>query len=95
MECERVAEALDVDRIAEHAAHVRERELAVRIHERAAHALGERPQQKKSERAVSYRVPASAMGPLGNMNIGKSPRQRFELVMAAAESTLYTVMEKK
>ena len=51
--------------------------------------------KKKSERSVSYRVPVSAMAPLGNMNIGKSPRQRFELVMAAAETTLYTVTEKK
>lgn len=49
--------------------------------------------KKKSSKAVVYRIPASAQAPLGNMNIGKSARERFELVMAAPVESLYTVTE--
>lgn len=51
--------------------------------------------KKKSEKAIVYRVPASAQAPLGNMNIGKSPAERFALVMAAPEALLYSWTEKK
>jgi FmdE, Molybdenum formylmethanofuran dehydrogenase operon len=51
--------------------------------------------KKKSDKAVTYRIPASAQAPLGNMNIGKSPAERFALVMNAPESSLYNISEKK
>ncbi len=51
--------------------------------------------KKKSDKAVTYRIPASAQAPLGNMNIGKSAAERFALVMNAPESSLYNISEKK
>jgi FmdE, Molybdenum formylmethanofuran dehydrogenase operon len=51
--------------------------------------------KKKSDKAITYRIPASAQAPLGNMNIGKSPAERFALVMNAPESSLYNISEKK
>lgn len=51
--------------------------------------------KKKSEKAVTYRIPAAAQAALGNMNIGKTPAERFALVMSAPEATLYSITEKK
>jgi hypothetical protein len=51
--------------------------------------------KKKSDKAVSYIIPSSAQAPLGNMNIGKSPTERFALVMNTPQSMLFNVVEKK
>jgi hypothetical protein len=51
--------------------------------------------KKKSEKAVIYRIPASAQAPLGNMNIGKTPAERYALVVNAPEALLYSITEKK
>ena len=48
----------------------------------------------KSGRTVSYRVPASAIGPLAQMNPGKTSREKFDLVMSAPPHTLFEVVER-
>ncbi|MES2511423.1 MAG: formylmethanofuran dehydrogenase subunit E family protein [Pseudomonadota bacterium] len=46
---------------------------------------------RKTGAAVSYKVPASAIGPLAAMNPQKSPRERYDLVMATPAAQLYSV----
>ena len=46
---ERVAQPLEVDRVAEHGRDVGERQPAAAVDEGAAHALGERPQQQRGQ----------------------------------------------
>lgn len=45
--------------------------------------------------AVTYRVPASAIAPLAQMNPQKSPRERYDLVMATPAAQLYSVTDTK
>jgi formylmethanofuran dehydrogenase subunit E len=47
----------------------------------------------KTGKTISYRVPATAIGPLAQMNPGKSAREKFDLVFAAPASQLYEVTE--
>ncbi len=49
----------------------------------------------RTGQAVSYRVPAAAIGPLAQMNPGKSSREKFDLVFAAPARQLYEVTEVK
>ena len=44
--------------------------------------------KKRTGHVLNYRIPASAIAPLGNMNIGKSPQERFDLVMAMPVESL-------
>ncbi len=47
----------------------------------------------RTGKAISYRVPAAAIGPLAQMNPGKSSREKFDLVFAAPARQLYEVVE--
>lgn len=50
---------------------------------------------RKTGAAVTYRVPASAIAPLAQMNPKKSPRERYDLVMGAPAAQLYSVSDSK
>ena len=50
---------------------------------------------RKTGTAATYKVPASAIASLAMMNPQKSPRERYELVMATPVAQLYSVTDTK
>ena len=49
---------------------------------------------RSTGQVVTYRIPAAAIDPLGKMNPGKSPKQRFDAVFAAPQNQLFEVASK-